>query len=151
MFLKWTSYYLLLFDCRVGWQTMQGAHDLWVWLQDTSLKNCTTLIPSGMLRVGWSCLALPVFSTSRFNLASILHMSRCYDMTVLQFLGWWWRNCISKKRVLQQNDLFFHLQPTQSAFSNMMMMSQTHLMIYQNDHRETRSCSVLHKISMQAI
>jgi len=27
-----------------------------------------------MLRVGWSCLALPAFSTSRFNVASILHM-----------------------------------------------------------------------------
>ncbi len=74
MFLKWTSSYLLLFVCRMGWQTMQWAHDLRVWLQGTSLKNCATLIPSGMLRVGWSCLALPAFSTSRFNLASILHM-----------------------------------------------------------------------------
>ena len=74
VFLKWTSSYLLLFVCRVGWQTMQWAHDLRVWLQGTSLKNCATLIPSGMLRVGWSCLALPAFSTSRFNLASILHM-----------------------------------------------------------------------------
>ena len=53
---------------------MLWAHDLWVWLQGTSLKNCATLIPSGMLNVGWSWLALPAFSTSRFNLASILHI-----------------------------------------------------------------------------
>jgi len=71
-----------------------------------------------------------------------LHPTHVHDVMTWQccdFLGWWWSNCHGNKRVLQQDDLFFHLQPTQSAFSNMMMMSQTHLVIHQNDPCKTRS------------
>ena len=50
-----------------------------------------------------------------------------------------------------QSAFSFHLQPTQSAFSNMMMMSQTHLVIHQNNPCKTRSCSILHKISMRTM
>lgn len=46
--------------------------------------------------------------------------------------------------------LIFCLRPTRNPCSKMMMTSQTHHVIQQNDPREARNCSISYKIGVQA-
>ena len=108
------------------------------------------LMVAGMQKVGWSCLTLTAFPSRPFNLASVLII-----------FGVKWHQCVA---ILPQLDedivfvtqlrqaivaFFFHGWLTSCSFLIGNMTSETHHIIYQNDPRDSRNCSIFRKISLQ--
>ena len=106
------------------------------------LPLCILILPHPF-RYAESWMVLPGSTSLLYKqIQRGLHPTHVHDVMTWQccnFFGWRCSNCHGNKRVLQQDDLFFHMRPTQSAFSNRMMISQTHLVIHQNDPFKTRS------------